>query len=115
MRCRYKSILKKVKRAKLAFTEGRKLEGITLLSSLEKELEEAIERSSQTDSRIPQLLTWAYRTYREEVGVPLAENYARDGKILKSILQSLTPLAEDSNSTEEELFKILWDLFVNRY
>ncbi|GEM_PF-3016049 len=112
-RCAYKSILKELERCHRAFLSG----SPNALSYLEKAIENLKKRTKQESSspQVRELLYYAYGKYQEETGVPMAANYARDGKILKEILKALKPLAQDSHLTEEELFKILWDLFVNRY
>jgi hypothetical protein len=112
-RCAYKSILKDLERLKGELLSGSP-KALALLDGVIESLRKRVNKESSSPV-VRELLYYAYGRYQEETGSPMAANYARDGKILKEVLKALKPLSEDAGLSEEELFKILWDLFVNRY
>jgi len=113
-RCKYKTILKELEKCKKELLSGSP-KAIKTLDGLIEKLNKEIEKKNPTHPEVRELLYYAYGRYQEETGSPMAANYARDGKILKEVLKALKPLSEDAGLSEEELFKILWDLFINRY
>ncbi|WP_163327607.1 hypothetical protein GFV12_05260 [Desulfurobacterium thermolithotrophum] len=112
-RCAYKSILKDLEKLKGELLSGSP-KALALLDGVIKSLKKRVNKESSSPA-VRELLYYAYGKYQEETGNPMAANYARDGKILKEALKSIKPLAEAEQMEPEELFKILWDLFVNRY
>ena len=112
-RCAYKSILKELEKCRRELTSG----SPNALNTLNGVIENLKERLNKNDSSpvVRELLYFAYGRYQEETGNPMAANYGRDGKLLKEILKSIKPLAEAEQMEPEELFKVLWDLFINRY
>jgi len=112
-RCAYKSILKELEKCKRELLSGSP-KAINTLNSVIENLKKRINKEDSSPA-VRELLYYAYGRYQEETGSPMAANYARDGKILKEVLKALKPLSEDAGLSEEELFKILWDLFINRY
>jgi len=113
-RCKYKTIIKELERCKKELLSGSP-KAIKTLDGLIEKLNKEIEKRNLTHPEVRELLYYAYGKYQEETGNPMAANYGRDGKILKEILKSLKPLAEAEQIEPEELFKILWEMFVNRY
>ncbi|WP_457567898.1 hypothetical protein [Desulfurobacterium sp.] len=111
-RCAYKSILKELERCKRELLSGSP-KAINTLNSVIENLKKRINKEDSSPA-VRELLYYAYGKY-QETGNPMAVNYGRDGKILKEALKSIKPLAEAEQMEPEELFKILWDLFVNRY
>ena len=112
-RCAYKSVLKELRRFKRELFAGSP-KAMDILDRVMENLEEKVNRR-ESSPEVRELLYFAYGRYQEETGHPMAANYGRDGKILKEVLKSLKPLAEAEQLEPEELFKILWDLFINRY
>jgi broad specificity phosphatase PhoE len=113
-RCKYKTILKELERFKRELLSGSP-KAIKRIDRLIENLNKEIEKRNQSDPKVRELVYYAYGKYQEETGNPLSAKYERDGKIVKRILKSLKPLAEAEQMETDELFKILWDFFVNRY
>ncbi len=112
-RCAYKSILKELEKCRRELTSG----SPNALNTLNGVIENLKERLNKNDSSpvVRELLYFAYGRYQEETGNPLAADYGADGARVKRILKKLKPLAKEEGMEEEELFKILWDFFINRY
>jgi len=113
-RCAYKSILRELEKCRRELLSGSP-NVIGIIDNLIRELKERTAKEENRDPRVRELLYFAYGRYQEETGNPMAANYGRDGKLLKEILKSIKPLAEAEQMEPEELFKSLWDLFINRY
>ena len=116
-RCRYKSLLKGVEKIEKALVENDKLRALLETKKVKKVLEKEVRRMEErgVNPEIPELLSWAYKRYEEETGNPYAKNWGRDGKILGEILEQLKDHARESGTKESEIFKALWELFINRY
>ena len=113
-RCAYKSILRELEKCRRELLSGSP-GAMDIINNLIRDLKERTAKEENRDPRVRELLYFAYGRYQEETGNPMAANYGRDGKLLKEILKSIKPLAEAEQMEPEELFKILWDLFINRY
>ncbi len=113
-RCAYKSILKELEKCRRELLSG-SAGAMGIMDKLIDELKERIAKEENRDPRVRELLYFAYGRYQEEVGTPMAADYGADGARVKRILKKLKPLAKEEEMEEEELFKILWDFFVNRY
>ena len=61
--CAYKTILKKIRKAKEAILSGRS--ALSILTEIEHELERRIEEKSSTDPRVKELLSYACKIYQE--------------------------------------------------
>lgn len=116
-RCRYKSLLKEVEKTEGFLEKGDRLNALIVVRNLRKTLKAEVEKMERkgVNPAVPELLSWAYRTYEEETGNPVAKNWGRDGRILSDVLEQLKDHAKEDGTTPEELFKSLWDLFINRY
>jgi len=114
MRCKYKTIVKELERFRRELLSGSP-KAVERLNRVIEDLKKEIEKKGEVRPEVRELLYYAYGKYQEETGNPMAANYGRDGKILKEVLKSLKPLAEAEQMEPEELFKILWDFFLNRY
>jgi len=113
-RCAYKSILKELEKCRRELLSGSP-NVIGIIDNLIRELKERTAKEENRDPRVRELLYFAYGRYQEETGNPLAADYGADGARVKRILKKLKPLAKEEEMEEEELFKILWDFFINRY
>jgi len=116
-RCKYKSLLKDITKAEESLTKGDRLNALIRIRKVRGILESEVKKMKEkgVNPEIPELLSWAYRTYEEETGNPYAKDWGRDGKILAEILQQLKDHSKELGIPESEIFQALWQLFINRY
>jgi hypothetical protein len=116
-RCRYKSLLKGVERIEKALLERDRLKALLETKKVKKILEKEVKKMEEkgVNPEIPELLSWAYRRYEEETGNPYAKDWGRDGKLLGEILEQLKDHSKKTGIKESEIFKSLWEIFINKY